>query len=216
MSDKYWKGAGVILHYNDGTKNYALVGKETRYLSDFSVPIEINKYERKEKENQTYEEMCKYYSDKAKELSKIKLFEKEMYISYDRPYIKNNEWKVNMRVVKHENDKENYGMPKGGKDDRDKDPKDTAIRELEEEVGVKMDKSRLNFLEVERHYHFYQVKINEEEVKKIKEMIEKMREENVGEMHDLQFMEIGEIRKNINKFNGLGRKVFGGFVNKFN
>ena len=41
-----------------------------------------------------------------------------------------------------------------------------------------------------------------------------MREENVGEMHDLQFMEIGEIRKNINKFNGLGRKVFGGFVNK--
>ena len=214
MSEKYWKGAGIILHYNDGKKSYALVGKETRYLSDFNIPIDINNYERKEKENQTYEEMSKYYSDKAKELSKIILFDKEMYISYDKPYIKNNEWNVNMRVVKHENDKDNYGMPKGGKDDRDKDPKDTAIRELEEEVGVKIEKSRLILLEVERHYHFYQVKISEEEVKKIKEMIEKMREENVGEMHDLQFMEISEIRKNINKFNGLGRKVFGGFVNK--
>jgi 8-oxo-dGTP pyrophosphatase MutT (NUDIX family) len=216
MNVKSWKGGGIIAYYVEGNKKYALVGKETKYLSDFEVPIDLNNYEKLENNNQTYKEVCEYYSKKAKELSEIKLFEKKEYISYDEPKLKDNEWKVNMRIVRHENQKENYGMPKGGKNDQDKAPIDTAVREFEEEVGYKIGRERLKFLEEERQYYFYHVKISKEEMEEIKGIIEKIKEKNEGEMHELQFIEISEIKKNINKFNGLGRKVFGDFVNRMN
>jgi hypothetical protein len=74
MNVKSWKGGGIIAYYVEGNKKYALVGKETKYLSDFEVPIDLNNYEKLENNNQTYEEVCEYYSKKAKELSEIKLF----------------------------------------------------------------------------------------------------------------------------------------------
>ena len=72
---------------------------------------------------------------------------------------------VMIRMYKQGADKIITQFPAGRMDDRDKDPADVAIRELEEEAGIKVDKSQLIFIgknaiantKATEHVHLYYV-----------------------------------------------------------
>ncbi len=208
-----WKGAGVVIMFELTDKKFILVGKETRYLSDYNNTINnpsiFNSPSLKESE------IYNIFTLKAKEIGNIDIFTdqpKHVFITYDKPILQNNYWSANYRILPRNKDKIFFGVPKGGKllcDDR---PMDTVIRECEEEIGYKMDENRLEYLGTEKGYVFYIHKISYIELDKIKRDVKERLNKNIGELQDIQFMELQEIKQRIDEFNGLTKKIINEYI----
>lgn len=211
--NKSWRGSGIILYYKKDNETFVLVGKETKYLSDYLLDLSLNIINDK-----IHLDQAKHiFSERAKELSIIDILNDKIIrnVTYDTPVFENNCWNTNMRIIPIEDF--NYGIPKGGKKDNDDNPIKTALREFKEEIAnIELNEELLKFITIERGYHFYSYEIDKENVIKIKKKIKKYIIKHFGELQDIQFMELKKIKNNLNTFNGLTRKIFKDFFIELN
>ena len=211
--NKSWRGSGIILYYKKDNETFVLVGKETKYLSDYLLDLSLNIINDK-----IHMDQAKHiFSERAKQLSITDVLNDHILrnVTYDTPVFENNCWNTNMRIIPIEDF--NYGIPKGGKKDNDDNPIKTALREFKEEIAnIELNEELLKFITIERGYHFYSYEIDKENVIKIKKKIKKYIIKHFGELQDIQFMELKKIKNNLNTFNGLTRKIFKDFFIELN
>ena len=196
--NKSWRGAGILLFYKENNNSFFLIGKETKYLIDFIEDGSFNTITEKTNLEQAKHIFC----ERAKLLSNLDLLNDNTLrnITYDTPIFENNCWNTNMRIVFSKDF--HFGIPKGGKKDDDKNPQETAIREFKEEVAnIELNKDLLNYISIDRNYHFFSYEIDKEEAIKIKKKIKKYRLKHFGELQDIHFMKLEKIKKNFNTFN---------------
>lgn len=211
--NKSWRGSGIILYYKKDNETFVLIGKETKYLSDYLTDLSLNVINDKINLDQAKH----IFSERAKQLSITDVLNDNILrnVTYDTPVFENNCWNTNMRIIPIEDF--NYGIPKGGKKDNDNNPIETALREFKEEIAnIELDKELLKFITIERGYHFYSYEIDKENVIKIKKKLKKYLIKHFGELQDIQFMELKKIKNNLNTFNGLTRKIFKDFFIELN
>jgi hypothetical protein len=211
--NKSWRGSGIILYYKKDNETFVLIGKETKYLSDYLTDLSLNAINDKINLDQAKH----IFSERAKQLSITDVLNDNILrnVTYDTPLFENNCWNTNMRIIPIEDF--NYGIPKGGKKDNDDNPIKTALREFKEEIAnIELNEELLKFITIERGYHFYSYEIDKENVIKIKKKIKKYIIKHFGELQEIQFMELKKIKNNLNTFNGLTRKIFKDFFIELN
>lgn len=198
-----WKGAGVVCYIYDASgRIHVLVGKETKYLSDYcAVPSQKVNAPTAEKAHEMFSNTCKLLGPG---------------ITYDTPIDRgNNVYTAHYRCIPRPPDTPFWGIPKGCADVLDATPKDTVEREFLEEVGFPIAKEHLHPLTVDRNYIFYTYRMNTfVDVPRLKEILKERKESRYGELQDIHFMPLDYIKKNFSELNGLTKKVMGDLLRK--
>lgn len=205
-----WRGAGVVIQVKNifGVPELSLLtGKETFYASDI-VPA-IIPFQTIQAAAETTEEAEALFSERAKSLvadpGQIGL-ESCPTLTFDTPRLRPEGWTTNFRQIHSE---AVFGFPKGKRRrSADTSPQATAVRELEEETGIRLLPTQLTPLSIDRDYHFFLYTITTQaEYTAACETIAAKNSLLSSELQDISFTPISKVRADITKFNGLSRKV---------
>jgi hypothetical protein len=200
-------GASIILWYQNGTTPMILVGTESNYLSD--IHPEVKEYQTV---SESYLEKAKDLSrfhpevEKAKHYFRIKTEElQKRYsitkIQYDNPKKIGDSYHINYRYL---SDNAKRGIVKGQMEENE-NVKETILREVAEEVGVKIEKkTQYKIVEhgVCNKYNVFSMKIDEEGgPKEFNDRIEQRIKKKLGEVFDLKFEPLCSVLSSLSSFN---------------
>jgi 8-oxo-dGTP pyrophosphatase MutT (NUDIX family) len=124
------------------------------------------------------------------------------FVKLDEDWIKNKETqyvidheptadRVGRYSIRRKNNK--FGFPKGGAKGTET-PLDTAVREFDEEVGYNLDPTKLKVLQ-QSEYTVYTYNVLTDEKKTIESAIATMKANRKGELFEIMFRSLEEIKK---------------------
>ncbi len=196
------KGATVVIWYRDQTTGeiYVLVGQESRYLSDEhnSEELREKQYLKNEKKvtnddflhiKMRFGQMAKELEKKHPDLGEIR-FDTPKFVSRGRE----NGFSVNYRYL--DRTKSKYGILKGGiEPDDNNDMQKTAFREVTEEIGIQINKSKLVLFGEcgENSCFHFELKHPDRDIPIWIERIQNRKTRNYGEIFNLSFKKIDEV-----------------------
>ena len=210
-------GASAVIYYTskDG-KIYILVGKESNYLyeKELLTPDQISEIIKRQKftpvlskskspseksslkNEKNLNSAKRFFQRGAEELEKILnipevRYDEAIYNDADQTY---------ETIYRYLVENPKLGIIKGKKN-VDENTRDTIYREMMEEVGIAVNKSSLNLygnLDCKR-YDSYRLEVSSDvKVKQFKEIIIDRKKKHRGEMFDLEFKELSEIKNLLN------------------
>ena len=220
------RGASAIIWFEEtqtGEKKI-LVGKESRYLSDFYA--NKNKFTDEDRdflnamENLNTEDLeyaKKVYGEQAEELEnviKTKQLFNDTRIQYDTPEKTNNGYRVHYRCLP---DNFKKGVIKGGldKETDNGNTKNTIMREIREEVGMNVDPNNVILIGTCEDYDVYSIKIPNKYIDIFKSAIESRKKRMSGEVYDLEFTTLSMIQSELNRYNSKSKCAINLFNNLF-
>ncbi len=207
-------GAGILIHFKEFGKQFILTGKEGTYLSDIpdidSKIEELNLIEISKSTKEKKEDAKAKFINFAKKLTK-KL---EFRVQFSQITGKPGDWHTIYMYLKED---PKYGLIKGRKEPTDADTFATAVRELNEEVGINIESrtnlhSHLPFLINAGGYDFFRHEIKKHVADSIFRWIEIRNANHQGELFKVKFREVSYIITNLNKFNRKSRDAIEYFL----
>ena len=230
-------GAAAIIWFEDETtgEKKILVGKESKWLSD----IFANKTNFTDEDRELLDVMENLITDDinnvkqvcgdfAIELEKYKIKDKNLLrdtrIQYDTPektVIKTNKgdkpgYSIHYRYLPNNFKK---GVIKGGyadidgkNEDGSNNTKETILREIREEVGMKIKPNEVSLTNINcKGYDVYSIKIPHTSIQIFEQAIESRKERSSGEVYDLEFAPLSTIRSELNNYNDKSRCAINNF-----
>jgi hypothetical protein len=201
-SKPYWGGAGVLIYYQSSAgQYYALIGNQTKYLSDYRPDLKQYEYLF---QNISFQEAMVTFGDIARRLSTITLFEEEptrVQVTFDIPVWKTGYWRTHYRILPRSNNPTLAGIVKGGVEFQDKSPIDTALREVNDILGQKLIVENMKPIIKNVGFHYFSYEISESTAKEIENQNAVMQFTQIGKMQHLEFVEISELFNDISKIN---------------
>ncbi len=201
-------GASIILWYQNGTTPMILVGTESNYLSDIHPEVE------------EYQTVSESYLEKAKDLTRIPLevekakeyFRKKAEelqkrysitkIQYDNPKKIGDSYHINYRYL---SDNAKRGIVKGQMEENE-NVKETILREVAEEVGVKIEIDQKTKDKIVEHgvcnkYNVFSLDISKKRSEEFERRIEQRIKKKLGEVFDLKFEPLCSVLSSLSSFN---------------
>ena len=170
-----------------------LVGTESKYVSDIYPEVEKH-----QTTSESDSEKAKYYFfKKTKELEKMYNIAR---VQYDDPKNIGESYHVNYRYL---NEYSKRGIIKGQREENE-DVKETIVREVAEELGLKIHKKTQDKIvehKVCNNYRVFSMKIEDEDVSYFQKRIEERIVKKRGEMFDLRFEPLCSVLSDIEAFN---------------
>jgi 8-oxo-dGTP pyrophosphatase MutT (NUDIX family) len=234
-------GAAAIIWFEDETgEKKILVGKESNYVSDiFANKTNFTDEDRElldAMENLTVDdinrvkEVCRDFTNELEYMIKDKNILRDTRIQYDTP-------EKTMIKIKDEDDKPGYslkyrylhdnfrkGVIKGGyneeadkkNEDGSNNTKETIMREIREEVGMKVEPKDVILIGKCEDYDVYSIKIPQKHIKTFENAIKSRKERKSGEVYDLEFTKLSTIRSELRNYNFKSICAIDVFVNMIN
>jgi hypothetical protein len=229
-------GAAAIIWVEDETsgEKKILVGKESKYVSD--IFANKNNFTDEDRELLNVMEnlitddinyVKQVYGEQADELETIiqeKNILRDTRIQYDTPektVIKTNEgdkpgYSIHYRYLPNNFKK---GVIKGGyaeidgkNEDGSNNTKETMLREIREEVGMKIKPNEVSSTNINcKGYDVYSIKIPHIHITTFEKAIESRKERRSGEVYDLEFAPLSTIRSELNNYNDKSRCAINNF-----
>jgi len=202
------KGAGIVLTAIRHGVISVLLGKESRYITDFLEGAEATDIKNMEQFHGTREEAHEYFKDKAKELSAR--YGRIQFAQITGPFgSSNREWRTKFHSLR---DDYQWGIPKG-RAERGESPLGNARREFAEEIGYSLDRipdsDFVPFPDAGRKYAIFRIAADGTVRKDIEEIIEKNREIHYSELFDAQFISLVKLasRRDAYPMNSITKKI---------
>jgi len=202
-------GASIIFWYQNGTTPMILVGTESNYLSDIHPEVEeyqtvSESYLEKAKDLSRFhpevEKAKHYFRIKTEELQKRYSITK---IQYDNPKKIGDSYHINYRYL---SDNAKRGIVKGQMEENEDDVKETILREVAEEVGVKIEIDQKTQDKIVEHgvcnkYNVFSLDISEKRSEEFEKRIKERIEKKLGEVFDLKFEPLCSVLSSLSSFN---------------
>lgn len=209
LGDEAKNGASAVIYYNDKGETYILVGQESNYLYEkvgltpdqISEITKRQKFKPKASKSQSPEKNLssmdnenrakRFFLKNAEELERILnipevRYDEAIYNDADQTY---------ETIYRYLVEDSKWGIIKGKKKDPNEESKDTIHREIMEEVGLKINKGSLHQYGNSCIYDSFKLLVSsDDKIKGFKQAILDRKLRHKGEMFDLQFKKLSDIK----------------------